>query len=136
MSNTRISFIPTVPGLVTPPGYSYAAVAPPGRLVYVAGQVGLDEHGVLVGKDDFAAQVQQAFANLQRILAAAGCMAADVLKMTYFVVGLTPERLASVRSARNDFFPGDKPASTLLGVQALFSPDCLFEVEAVAVLPG
>lgn len=73
--------------------------------------------------------------NLRLALAAAGCAPADLLKINYYVVGLDHDRLLAVRAARDQFFPGDKPASTLVGVAALFDPDSLVEVELVAARP-
>lgn len=125
-------FIPSVPGLATPPGYSYAASSP-GELVFFAGQVALDADGKVVGPGDFGAQVEKAFANLRLALEAAGCTPASVLKITYFVVGLTRDRLLAIRAARDQMFPAAKPASTLIGVAALFHPDVLVEIEVVAV---
>jgi enamine deaminase RidA (YjgF/YER057c/UK114 family) len=132
MSEPSVHFLASVPGLSTPPGYSYAASAP-GELVLFAGQVALDAHGNMVGRGDFPAQVRQAFANLGLALTAAGCTPAGVLRVSYYVVGLTRERLLAIRSARDEFFPGAKPAATLLGVAALFDPDALIEIEVIAV---
>jgi enamine deaminase RidA (YjgF/YER057c/UK114 family) len=132
MSEPAVQVIASVPGLATPPGYSYAASAP-GELVFFAGQVALDAQGNLVGRGDFAAQVRQAFANLGLALSAAGCSPAGVLRVSYYVVGLTRERLLAVRAARDEFFRGPKPAATLLGVAALFDPDALIEIEVIAV---
>lgn len=132
MSEPTIHLIDSVPGLATPPGYSYAASAP-GELVFFAGQVALDADGKMVGVGDFAAQVKQSFANLGLALAAAGCSPASVLKVNYYVVGLTRERLLAIRAVRNEFFSAPRPAATLIGVSMLFDPDALLEVEVVAV---
>src|SRR5262245_50551197 len=132
MPDPTVQLIDTIPGLVTPPGYSYAASSP-GELVLFAGQVALDAEGKMVGVGDFAAQVRQTFANLKLALTAAGCSPASVLKVNYFVVGLTRERLLAIRAERNTFFTAGKPASTLLGVAALFDPDALLEIEVIAV---
>ena len=126
-----VQLIQSVPGLATPPGYSYAASAP-GELVFFAGQVALDPDGNIVGRGDFAAQVRQSFANLGLALEAAGCSPATVLRVNYYVVGLTRERLLEIRSERNKFFPDGKPAATLIGVSLLFDPDALIEIEVVA----
>jgi enamine deaminase RidA (YjgF/YER057c/UK114 family) len=134
MSESTVRHVATVPGLAPAPGYSYAASAP-GEIVYFAGQVALDAQGTLVGRDDFAAQVRQTFANLGLALAAAGCSAAGVLKVNYYVVGLSRERLLAIRGVRDGFFPGPKPASTLVGVAALFLPEALIEIEVVASRP-
>ena len=47
-------------------------------------------------------------------------------------VGIDEPDLA-IRGARNEFFPGAKPAATLLGVAALFDPEALIEIEVIAV---
>jgi enamine deaminase RidA (YjgF/YER057c/UK114 family) len=132
MSSPEAHFIPSVPGLSTPPGYSYAASAT-GELVFFAGQVALDKGGTLVGPGDFEAQVRQTFANLRLALAEAGCTPAGVLVTRYYVVGLSRERLLAIRGSKDELFAGSKPASTLIGVAALANPEALFEVEVVAV---
>jgi enamine deaminase RidA (YjgF/YER057c/UK114 family) len=121
----------SIPGLAPPTGYSHVAV-PSGQLVFLAGQVPLDQGGAVVGKGDFPAQVKQAFANVKAALAAAGCTPADAVKVNYYVVGLSPERVATIRALRNDFFADPKPVSTLVGVAALAHPDFLFEIEVMA----
>jgi enamine deaminase RidA (YjgF/YER057c/UK114 family) len=131
-----IRFVPTAPGLADPPGYSYAA-STAREIVYFAGQVALDDQGNLVGRGDFEAQARQTFKNLRLALSAAGCSAEDVLKVNYYVVGLTRDKLLALRALRNEVFVGDaKPASTLIGVAALFDPDALVEIEVVAGRPA
>jgi enamine deaminase RidA (YjgF/YER057c/UK114 family) len=131
MSDATIRFVSTVPGLPTPPGYSYAA-STSGELVWLAGQVSMDADGNVVAPGDFEAQMRQTFVNVTRVLAEAGCAPTDVLKVTYFVVGLTRERLLAVRSERERFFGTHRPATTLLGIAALFHPDALVEIEVIA----
>ena len=121
-----------VDGVATPTGYSHAVITTRPVLVTISGQVALDASGAFVGVDDFGAQVEQAFANLVAVLAAAGCNPTDVVKLTHFIVGLDATRLAAVRSVRDRVFPGAKPSSSLLGVSALFAPQALYEVEAIA----
>src|SRR5882757_7246270 len=103
MSDATIRFVSAVPGLPTPPGYSYAT-STSGELVLFAGQVSMDADGKVVAPGDFEAQVRQTFVNVTRALAAADCTPADVLKVSYFVVGLTRERLLVMRSEREKFF--------------------------------
>lgn len=123
-------------GWPPPAGYSHAIATRGGRLLVISGQVPLDATGALVGGTDFKAQARQAFANLGTVLAAAGLSYADVVKLTYFVVGLDHDRLLALREARDAVLPhGDPPASSLLGVTALFRPDVMIEVEAIAELP-
>lgn len=122
--------------LNTPPGYSHAVVVNSGKLIFIAGQVGLDKQGKMVGKDDFKAQAAQAFANLRIVLAATGAKPENLVKLNYYVVGLTHEKLLALRELRSSFVNKEKPpASTLVGVAALFSDEAQIEIEAVAVIP-
>ena len=66
--------------------YSHAVSVRPGRLVFIAGQVSIDEGGDLVGKGDFPAQVRQVFQNLERILASAGGSFENVAQFTTYLV--------------------------------------------------
>jgi enamine deaminase RidA (YjgF/YER057c/UK114 family) len=61
-----------VPGLVPPPGYLHIATVTDCRLVFVAGQVPLDERGELVGRDDPLLQARQCLRNLVACLAEGG----------------------------------------------------------------
>jgi 2-iminobutanoate/2-iminopropanoate deaminase len=124
------------PDISSPAGYSHAAVVSGGKMVFLSGQVGLNKQGEMVGKDDFGAQVAQAFSNLKAALAAAGATPNDLIKLNYYVVGLNHDKLVAIRNVRDQFINKEHPpASTLAGVQALFRDDAMIEVEAVAVVP-
>lgn len=123
-------------GWKPPPGYAHAIATRGGRLLVISGQVPVDPTGALVGGTDFKAQARQAFANLGTVLAAAKLSYRDVVKLTYFVVGLDHDRLIALREARDEVLPeGDPPTSSLLGVAALFRPDVMIEIEALAEMP-
>ncbi|WFU37910.1 RidA family protein [Bradyrhizobium sp. CB82] len=122
------------PELGTPPGYSQIVEVSAGRLIFVAGQTAVDAEGQVVGKSDFAAQVVQVFHNLGMALAARGCSAANLVKLTVFLTDMN--NLAAYREARNRFFatvmPPAAPAITLVEVSQLYGPDFLIEIEAIA----
>ena len=123
------------PALNPPNGFTHVVTATGGKTVYVSGQVSVNERGEVVGRGDFRAQVGRTFENLKAALAAAGATFADVVKVTYFVVGLGPEHVPVVREVRGRYLdPASPPASTLVGVAALVVPDWLIEVELVAVV--
>lgn len=123
------------PGLNPTAGFTHVVAATGGKTVYVSGQVSVNERGEVVGKGDFRAQVERTFENLKVALAAAGATFADVVKITYFVVGLTPGHVPVVREVRGRYLdPRNPPASTLVGVAALVVPDWLIEIELVAVV--
>ena len=69
-------------------GYSHA-VSASGRLVAIAGQVAMDEHGELVGPGDPVAQTERVFENLRLALAAGGATFAEILKFGVFVTDMS-----------------------------------------------
>jgi enamine deaminase RidA (YjgF/YER057c/UK114 family) len=118
-------------GMAPGNGYSHA-VAARGRLVAVAGQVAMDEHGELVGEGDAAAQAERVFENLRLALDAAGATFADVVKLGIFVtdIGVLP----AIREVRDRYVDLERPpASTAVQVVGLFRPGYLVEIEALAV---
>ena len=124
------------PEISSPAGYSHAVVVSGGKMIFLAGQVGLNKHGEMVGREDFRAQAAQVFTNLRAALAAAGATSKDVVKLNYYVVGLNHDKLLALRDVRDQFIDKEHPpVSTLAGVQALFREDAMVEVEAVAVIP-
>lgn len=114
-------------------GYSQVARVTGGTIVFVAGQVALDKSGNLVGKDDFRAQVQQVFENLQAAIRAAGGTFDDVIKLNGYFLDLS--HLAEFREVRDKYVNfKNPPTSTAVQVPGLFRPEFLVEIEAVAVV--
>ena len=122
--------------LETPPGYSQVVDVRANRLVFIAGQAAVDRNGEVVGKGDFAAQAEQVFRNLSAALAAVGCNAANLVKLTVFVRNMSD--LAAFRDVRKRFLssvtPPAAPAITLVEVSRLYGADFLIEIEAVAAI--
>lgn len=123
-------------GLARPTGYSHVVAASGGTTVYISGQVAFGTAGSVVGEGDHRQQAEQVFANLQLALAAAGAGFEHVVKVTYFVVGLSREVTLMLREVRSGYLSAERPpASTLVAVAGLVDPRLLIEVEAVAVIP-
>lgn len=114
--------------------YTQAIRVTGGTTIYIAGQASVNEKKEIVGKGDFDAQVKQTLKNLRTVLAAAKASPTDLVKINTYVVGLAPEKLAVLRTYLKDFIGPNPPVSTLIGVQALFNPDAMIEIEAVAVV--
>ena len=116
-------------------GFTQVVASPPGRQIFVSGQVAWDQDLKLQGEGDVAAQAEQALANLGRALAAAGAAAKDVTAVRVYIVDLAPEKIPGIGAAFARFFDGvPPPASTWIGVQALVGPGLLIEIEATAVV--
>lgn len=122
--------------LSKPPGYTQVVeVFGPRRTIYVAGQLGLDRNGELVGAPgDFRAQAVQAFENLKLALEAAGAGFQHVVKVNNYLVDMA--QLSTLRDVRRAYLGGtEPPASTTVAVQGLAREGALYEIDAVAVLP-
>jgi enamine deaminase RidA (YjgF/YER057c/UK114 family) len=126
------------PTIHQPFGYNHVVeVTGPGRIVYFAGQVGLERSGAIAGAPgDFAAQTAQAFENLKAALEAVGAGFEHLIKINNYLVDIE-RNIATFREVRNRYLPASAaPASTTIGVPGLAIPGLLFEIEAVAMLPA
>ena len=118
--------------------YSVGMSVNAGRLLYVAGQLGVNTAGELVGPGDAAAQTRQVLENIGYVLEAAGAGFSNVVEFTSYVVGRSS--VAGFIEGRNRVFPdifpnGDYPPNTLLVVDGLVREEFLVEIKAVAALP-
>ena len=119
--------------------YSHAMIAPAGEIVVVAGQVGMDAAGRLIGPSDAVAQTTQAFANIDAVLRAAGSRMGDVVRFQTFLTHASD--IDGFMKARREVFPGyypdgAYPPNTILVVSRLVKPELLVEIEAMAVKPA
>ena len=121
--------------LSPPQGFAHASIAPAGRIVHLAGQLGTDADGNFA--DGLAAQTAQALANMVDALAAADATPDDLAKTMIYVVGWTeamqPALFEGIVAAAAKT-PLPQVPITLIGVQSLFLDAALIEVEATAVL--
>ena len=120
-------------GLHEPEGDVQVAVAEGPKRVYVAGQVGVDVDDNVVGTD-LASQTVQAFENVRIAVAGAGAGWEHVVKLTIYVVDLDEAKMGEFGAGMGQAMEQGMPptATTLVGVQALYRPDILVEIEAIA----
>ncbi len=105
-----------------------------GGFLFVSGQAGYGDDGVIVGKDDFALQAEQAFRNLQRALIAGGSSMERIVKVTIFLTSMT--HFSKIVDLRRKWFSVPYPADTIVEISALYSPDAMIEIEAIAIVAG
>ncbi len=98
------------------------------RLLYISGQVGVTPDGSMA--NGARAQMEQAFGNLVAILESAGMGIDDVIKMNAYLT--SADDIGLFREVREPFLGDPPPASTAVVVRALFNPEWLVEIEAVA----
>ncbi|SDT08071.1 Enamine deaminase RidA, house cleaning of reactive enamine intermediates, YjgF/YER057c/UK114 family [Brevibacterium sandarakinum] len=130
-----MSVILTTPEPMQPAPYHHVAIATGTRQVHVAGQIGRDSSN----PGDLAGQVAQALRNTAHGLAGAGAGFADVVRLTFYVTRWNPEQMndfmAGIDAVAPDVgLPQPMPPASLIGVECLFEPDVLVEVEATAVI--
>jgi reactive intermediate/imine deaminase len=102
-----------------------------GNLVFISGQAGVDDEGRI--KEGFDAQADQAFRNLYRALKSAGSSLRQVAKVTIFLTSM--ENFPKIVELRRKWFSPPYPADTIVEVSALYSPEAMIEIEAIAVAP-
>jgi 2-iminobutanoate/2-iminopropanoate deaminase len=120
------------PDTLPPPfgSYSHGGWARAGSdILYIAGQVGVRPDGTL--PDTVAEQADEAYANIQRVLNAAGLTPTNIVKMNIYVVAGQP--IETFREARRKALGEIRPASTFVFVAQLIEPKYLIEIEAIAV---
>ncbi len=118
------------PGTTQPTVYTQLVRA--GNTLYFAGQTAVNEKGELIGKGDMRAQVRQVYENLKSLLASQGATFDHLVKITVYTLSIDEFREAG--DIREEYTGGKAPASTLLQIDQLASPDYLVEIEGIAVL--
>jgi enamine deaminase RidA (YjgF/YER057c/UK114 family) len=123
-------------GMHQSPVFSQGIIVPAGaRILLIGGQNGVDAHGQVVSRGDVVKQTEQALANLQNVLEAAGAGLEDLVKITVIM-----QQDIDLNAAFGAWMAvwGQRPnPPTVTGfrVAGLANPDFLIEIEAQAVLP-
>jgi enamine deaminase RidA (YjgF/YER057c/UK114 family) len=124
------------PGWAKPRGFSNGVVAPSGRLVFIAGQIGWTGEGKWEASD-FAGQFRQALQNILDVLKEAGGAPEHIVRLTWYVVD-KQEYLAALHAvgrAYRELMGRHYPAMAVVQVSGLVEDAARLEIEATAVVP-
>lgn len=132
MPKTQISS----PKLRQPNGiFSQAtAIEASGRLVFISGMTARQADGSIGGIGDITEQTKQVCENVKAAVEAAGGTLDDVCRVDVYVRNM--EHFEAIHKVRAQYFKPPFPASTMVEVTKMTSPDYLIEISAIAVLPA
>lgn len=115
--------------------FSHAiAIEAKGKLVFLSGMTARRADGSIAGIGDIEAQTRQVCENLKSAVEAAGGTMDDICRVDVYVRNM--EHFEKIHKVRREYFGSPPPASTMVEVTKMTSPDYLIEINAIAVLGG
>ena len=113
--------------------FSQATVAEArGRRVFISGMTARKADGAIAGVGDIEAQTRQVCENIKSAVETAGGTMDDICRVDVYVRNI--EHFDKIHKVRREYFKAPPPASTMVEVTKMVSPDYLIEINAIAVL--
>src|ERR1700758_2396772 len=113
--------------------FSHAtAIEAKGRLVFISGMTARCADGTIAGIGDIEAQTRQVCENVKAAVEAAGGTMDDICRVDVFVRNMG--HFEQIHKVRREYFKAPAPASTMVEVCKMTSPDYLIEMNAIAVI--
>jgi enamine deaminase RidA (YjgF/YER057c/UK114 family) len=103
-----------------------------GRLVFISGMTARQADGSIAGIGDIEAQTRQVCENLKAAVEAAGGTMDDICRVDVYVRNM--EHFDAIHKVRREYFRAPAPASTMVEVSKMTSPDYLIEISAIAAI--
>ena len=105
-----------------------------GAMVFVSGLTSRDPEGNVIGVGDITKQTETILDHMQVVLQDAGGSLDDVCKVTVYIRDMNDFK--AIHEVRRRYFKPPLPASTMVEISRLVSPELLIEIEAIAVIPN
>jgi reactive intermediate/imine deaminase len=121
--------------LRAPSGHFSQAISAPaqGRIVFISGMTARRADGSIAGVGDIEAQTRQVCENIKAAVESAGGSMDDVCRVDVYVRNM--EHFKEIHAVRQQYFKPPLPASTMVEICKMTSPDYLIEINAIAVIP-
>lgn len=104
-----------------------------GKLVFISGMTARTADGSVAGIGDVEVQTRQVCENLKAAVEEAGGTLDDICRVDVYVRNM--EHFDAIHKVRREYFTGIAPASTMVEICKMTSPDYLIEINAIAVIP-
>ena len=122
------------PGVWSPFGaFSMGVIQGDGQVVHLKGQVALDRDGQVVAANDMREQTRKTLQNIRAVLASAGGTMGDVVSLTHYVTDI--KQFMTTGDIRREFFAEPYPVTTTIQISALYRPELVVEITAIAEIP-
>jgi reactive intermediate/imine deaminase len=108
------------------------AIEAKGKLVFISGMTARRPDGSIAGIGDVEAQTRQVCENLKSAVEAAGGTMEDICRVDVYVRNI--EHFDKIHKVRREYFKAPAPASTMVEVTKMVSPEYLIEINAIAVI--
>jgi 2-iminobutanoate/2-iminopropanoate deaminase len=108
------------------------AIEAKGKLVFLSGMTARRADGTIAGIGDIEAQTRQVCENLKAAMEAAGGTMDDICRVDVYVRNM--EHFEKIHKVRREYFGSPPPASTMVEVTKMTSPDYLIEINAIALI--
>jgi enamine deaminase RidA (YjgF/YER057c/UK114 family) len=111
----------------------YSRLVRAGDYVFVSGTTATDERGTIVGAGQMYVQARQALTNIEAALGRIGLTMKNVVRTRMFVTDIS--RFGDAARAHREFFPDERPATSMVEVKSLVNSEMMIEIEADAYAP-
>jgi 2-iminobutanoate/2-iminopropanoate deaminase len=113
--------------------FSMGIIQGDGRIVHLKGQVALDRDGQVVAAGDMRGQTRKTLENVRAVLGCVGGTMGEIVSLPHYVTAIA--QFMTTGDIRREFFAAPYPVTTTVQVAALYRPELVVEITAIAEIP-